>query len=132
MIHVICRLTAKNQDQLRNSTLGRPNRVWATLPFYTHTGWAKKAGSQTHDHNSVKSYPINFFTGRFLVKFAVKWILNIAPPPHLDCLVHSFVISQCVGQARKVRETTTLLLVTLPNVHRFKKNSLTHSAINLS
>ena len=29
MIHVTCRLTAKNRDQLRNPTLG--NRVW--LPF---------------------------------------------------------------------------------------------------
>ena len=26
-----------------------------------------------------------------------------------------------------MHETTTLLLVTLPNIHRFKKNSLTHS-----
>ena len=31
MIHVICRLTAKNRDQLWNPTLG--NRVWAT--FFT-------------------------------------------------------------------------------------------------
>jgi len=29
MIHVTCRLTAKNRDQLRNPTLG--NRVWATV-----------------------------------------------------------------------------------------------------
>jgi len=29
MTHVICRLTAKNRDQLRNPTLG--NRVWATF-----------------------------------------------------------------------------------------------------
>ena len=29
MTHVTCRLTAKNRDQLRNSTLG--NRVWATV-----------------------------------------------------------------------------------------------------
>ena len=28
---VTCRLTAKNQDQLRNPTLG--NRVWATFTF---------------------------------------------------------------------------------------------------
>ena len=35
-----------------------------------------------------------------------------------------FVFQQCVGQARKVHETTTFLLVTLPNIHRFK-NSLT-------
>jgi len=29
--HITCRLTAKNQDQLRNPTLG--NRVWATFTF---------------------------------------------------------------------------------------------------
>jgi len=29
MTHVICRLTAKNRDQLRNPTLG--NQVWATF-----------------------------------------------------------------------------------------------------
>jgi len=31
MIHVTCRLTAKNRDQLRNPTLS--NRVWATFTF---------------------------------------------------------------------------------------------------
>jgi len=31
MTHVICRLTAKNRDQLSNPTLG--NRVWATFTF---------------------------------------------------------------------------------------------------
>ena len=31
MIHVTCRLTAKNRDQLRKPTLG--NRVWATFTF---------------------------------------------------------------------------------------------------
>jgi len=31
MIHVTCRLTAKNRDQLRNPTLG--NRVWTTFTF---------------------------------------------------------------------------------------------------
>ena len=29
--HVTCRLTAKDRDQLRNTTLG--NRVWATFTF---------------------------------------------------------------------------------------------------
>jgi len=45
--------------------------------------WAKKAGQQTRDHNSVKSYPIRkkILSGRFLGKFAFKWILKI--PPHL-------------------------------------------------
>ena len=32
MTHVTCRLTAKNQDQLRNPTLG--NRVWATFTLF--------------------------------------------------------------------------------------------------
>ena len=31
MIHITCRLTAKNWDQLRNPTLG--NRVWASFTF---------------------------------------------------------------------------------------------------
>ena len=31
MTHITCRLTAKNQDQLRNPTLG--NRVWANFTF---------------------------------------------------------------------------------------------------
>jgi len=34
MIHVTCRLSAKNWDQLRNPTLG--NRVWATFTFFLH------------------------------------------------------------------------------------------------
>ena len=44
---------------------------------------SQKAGPQTHDYNSVKSEPIKkvFCTGRFIDKFAVKWILKI--PPHL-------------------------------------------------
>ena len=32
MTRIICRLTAKNRDQLRNPTLG--NRVWATFTFF--------------------------------------------------------------------------------------------------
>ena len=42
-----------------------------------------KAGPLTRNHNSIKSSPIlkKKFTGRFLRKFAVKWILKI--PPHL-------------------------------------------------
>jgi len=31
----------------------------------------------------------------------------------------NFVFEQCVDQMRKVHETTTLLLVTVPNIHRF-------------
>ena len=60
-------------------------RIQSTLRFgiqartwWFSTGWAKKFGPQTHDHNSVKS---KVFTGRFFDKFVVKWILKI--PPHL-------------------------------------------------
>ena len=35
MTHVICRLTAKNRDQLRNPTLG--SGVWATLTFLLYS-----------------------------------------------------------------------------------------------
>jgi len=43
-------------------------------------------------------------------------------PPHIRPSENCYCIS-CT--------TTTLLFVTLPNIHRFKKNSLAHSAINL-
>ena len=43
------------------------------------TGRAKKAGPQTHDHNSVKSHRLKNYSGRFLGKFAVKGILKIPP-----------------------------------------------------
>jgi len=38
MTHVTCRLTAENRDQLRNPTLGRPNRVRVTFTFYLDFG----------------------------------------------------------------------------------------------
>ena len=44
MIHVTCRLTAKNRDQLRNPTLG--SRVWATFTFFA--GFANSDGSEVH------------------------------------------------------------------------------------
>jgi len=39
-----------------------------------------------------------------------------------------FVFYQCLGQARKVHETTSLLLVTLPHIQRLKK--FTHALSN--
>ena len=41
----------------------------------------QKSGPQTHDdHNSVKSLTmLKNVTGRFLGKFAVKWIFKITP-----------------------------------------------------
>jgi len=41
-----------------------------------------KTGPQTHDHNFVNSTDLRiFFTGRFLGKFAVKWVSKF--PLHL-------------------------------------------------
>jgi len=54
------------------------------------------------------------------------------PRTHTHTHTHTHDFLQCVGQVRKVHETTTLLLVTLSNIHRLKKNSLAHSTINLS
>jgi len=46
------------------------------------TGWAKKAGPQTHDRNSVKPEPILIeFTGKLINKFVDKWIIKL--PPHV-------------------------------------------------
>ena len=70
-------------------------------------GGPKKAGpQQTHDHNSVK----------------------YETEQERDCLVHFL---RLLAEACKVHEAATLLLATLPNIHRLK-NSLTDSAINLS
>ena len=46
MIHVTCRLTAKNRDQLQNPTLG--NRVWATVTFTVLYTWAVCAQSSVY------------------------------------------------------------------------------------
>jgi len=45
MTHVTCRLTAKNQDQLWNSTLG--NRVWATFTFLLSSEEQQKVAKLT-------------------------------------------------------------------------------------
>jgi len=110
-----------------------------------YTRWAKKAGPQTHDHNSVKSYPKRFikksFTGRFLGKFAVKWIwvcdwkklksVNIwqSYEQERGCLVHFFgLVAVCWPGAQSAWDNTMLLLVTLPNIHQLK--NYTHTLSN--
>jgi len=45
MTHVTCRLTAKNQDQLWNPTLG--NRVWATFTFLLSSEEQQKVAKLT-------------------------------------------------------------------------------------
>jgi len=48
-----------------------------------YTGWAKKRGHRlmTIILSNLNRFEKNVFTGRFLGKFAVKWILKV--PPHL-------------------------------------------------
>jgi len=55
-----------------------------------------------------------FLIGEYLAKIQARIWLSRA-------LSSSF---SSVGQVHKVHETTTLLLVTLPNIHQFKKKSL--------
>ena len=51
----------------------------------------------------------------------------------VDCVLHFLRrLALWYGQAYKVHETTTFLLVTLPNINRLKKISVADSAINLS
>ena len=47
MIHITCRLTAKNRDQLQKPTLG--NRVWATFTFTSSdvSGYVGPTGAQS-------------------------------------------------------------------------------------
>jgi len=52
------------------------------------------------------------------VIFLNRWIFGIVTGKKVDCVMH---LQQCGGQTHKVHETTTFLLVTLPNVHRCKK-----------
>jgi len=61
--------------------LSRSLKVIDIAAIYINGGYCDRVGQekgpQTHDHNYVKSQPIlGFFTGRFLGKFAVKWILK--------------------------------------------------------
>jgi len=52
MIHVTCRLTAKNRDQLRNPTLG--NRVWATITFFTSKEKERKGRGREREGRGKK------------------------------------------------------------------------------
>ena len=48
------------------------------------------------------------------------------------CLMHFAHLANTLPKTKKVHETIMFLLVTLPNIHRFKKKLLSDSAINLS
>jgi len=49
-----------------------------------------------------------------------------------DCFVHFLRLLAVCWPSAQVHETITFLLVTLTNIHRLKKNSLSDLAINLS
>jgi len=66
-----CVLIMARHWRLTSGNIG--NEVWCL-----YTGWAKNVRPQTHVYNSVKSLPIyTFFTGRYLGKLAVNWLLKI-------------------------------------------------------
>ena len=50
-----------------------------------------------------------------------EYLANKLTSKHVIVSCAFFVFQQSVGQARKVHETTTLLFVTLPNIHRLKR-----------
>jgi len=81
-------------------------------------------------HNQLKkglllSSPVKFFK-------AVNIWHSYGQKNELCCTFSSSFSSVVAMQAHKVHKTTTFLLVALPNIHRFKKNSLADSTINLS
>jgi len=70
MTHEICRLTAKNRDQLRNSMLG--NRVWAIFTFLSHADTVLDSARLTHCCLSpVVCTAVNFITLVCVVCFDV-------------------------------------------------------------
>jgi len=76
-------------DDVPSGTHTRPGSASSTVifPLTRFTGRAKKAGPQTHDHNSVNSGPIEKKPGKFLGKFAVEWILKLpSRPAHVATL----------------------------------------------
>ena len=67
------------------------------------------------------------------VNFLNRQIFDKVTGKNVIALCTFIVLQPCFGQAHKVHETSMLLVVTLTNIHRFKKNnSFSDSAINLS
>jgi len=77
-----------------------------------YTGWAKNSAKKVQESAQDKKGLLNFFLNR--------WIFGKITSKKLVVSCAFFVFQQCGGQVHKVHEATTLLLVTLPNIHRFK------------
>jgi len=108
----------------------------------------QEKGPQTHDHNYVKSQPIlGFFTGRFLSKYVVKWILKsqrtlymllhhlvniwLSYKQERGCLVHfAHLATTLLKDEESARDNNVLAC----NFAKYLpiKNSLIDSATNLS
>jgi len=67
MTHVICRLTDKNRDQLRNPTLG--NRVWAASTFFTHTHTGTLSIYYHYDNDDYYYCYYNYYDSRLMASF---------------------------------------------------------------
>ena len=67
MTHVICRLTAKNRDQLRIPTIG--NRARATLPFIFHQNSCKAKDKELAESN--------FARGSVLSPGESRWVYTL-------------------------------------------------------
>ena len=65
MTHITCRLTAKNRDQLRNSTLG--SRVWATICVCVRVAgvWSSSPGRGLHVPDAARVLRRHARPGRF-------------------------------------------------------------------
>ena len=63
MIHITCRLTAKNRDQLRKPTLG--NRVWAAFFAVQFRSFRREAAaSPKHRRSEVREHTDRASAGR--------------------------------------------------------------------
>ena len=98
---------------LVDSTYSEQPMSWCLLSPYDPT-------DHTHNYHISTGQCTLYGYGQYLAKLQTRTWLSRA-------LSSSFgsVLARCAS------ETTTLLLVTLTNIHQFKKNSLTRSTINL-
>jgi len=69
MTHVTHRLTAKNQDQLRNPALG--NRVWATLTFFRRRGVVVRGVRRMNEVNARRA------------RLVLGWVTDLGQLYHL-------------------------------------------------
>ena len=114
MTHITCRLTVKNWDQLRNSTLG--SRVWATFTLFCYpvlgsSHAAANAGSATLSaYVSLLLFPVWCYAGsrascvcRKLVFYRNRWTNRAVFlhgsffPPILHCVIRKLRYLQNTG-----------------------------------